>query len=102
MINHGRLLYDGNLHSLASKFAPYKLLRVTVNDESAEETCNPPFPAEASVVERENSTWTLNVRQAEVPMVAAHILNTLPVADIAIEDPAIETVIDAIYQGGKV
>jgi len=78
------------------------LLRVTVNDESAEETCNPPFPAEASVVERENSTWTLNVRQAEVPMVAAHILNTLPVADIAIEDPAIETVIDAIYQGGKV
>src|SRR5205085_11364773 len=33
MINHGHLLYDGNLHSLASKLAPYKLLRVTINAE---------------------------------------------------------------------
>ena len=39
---------------------------------------------------------------ANVPSLTAHILNTLPVLDIAIEDPAIETVIDTIYSDGIV
>jgi len=99
MINHGQLVYDGNLHALANRLAPYKLLRVTIDDEQAGGRETPVFPREAEIVGHEQATWILSVRQAVAPAIAAHILNTLPVVDLAIEDPAIETVIETIYQG---
>ncbi len=102
LINHGSLLYDGNLQALAHKLAPHKLLRILIEDEYVEQHSSPIFPPQATVVEHENSSWTLRVRQAEVPMVASALLNTLPIIDVAIEDPPIETVIDTIYQGGAV
>jgi ABC-type uncharacterized transport system ATPase subunit len=58
------------------------------------------FPASVDMLEHEGSSWTMRVRQAEVAQVTANILTKLPVVDIAIEDPSIESVIDAIYQGG--
>ena len=100
MIHHGELLYDGKLQLLASQFSPYKLLRVTVNDDSRIDTLQ--LPTGVALVTHEETSWTLSVPQAEVPAFAAHILNTLPVVDIGIEDPAIETVIDTIYSEGGV
>src|SRR6266700_4037524 len=99
MINHGQLVYDGNLHALANRLAPYKLLRVTIDDDQTGEHTTSAFPPHVEIVGQEQATWTLSVRQAEAPAIAAHILNTLPVVDLAIEDPAIETVIETIYQG---
>jgi ABC-2 type transport system ATP-binding protein len=100
MINRGQLVYDGNLHALANQLAPYKLLRVTIDDDQVGGHDTPVFPLEVEIVGHEQATWTLSVRQAEAPAIAAHILNTLPVVDLAIEDPAIETIIETIYQGG--
>ena len=100
MIYHGELLYDGKLQSLASQFSPYKFLRVTINDDSRIDAF--PLPTGVALVTHEENAWTLSVPQAEVPALAAHILNTLTVLDIAIEDPAIETVIDTIYSEGGV
>ncbi len=100
MIHHGELLYDGKLHLLSNQFAPYKLLRVTVNDDIGINTL--PLSDGAALVAHEESSWTLSVPSANAPSLAAHILNTLPVLDIAIEDPAIETVIDIIYSEGIV
>jgi ABC-2 type transport system ATP-binding protein len=54
------------------------------------------------VIERENGSLTLRVARSAAPSVTAHLLNTLPVADLAVEDPPIEAVIDQIYQGGDV
>jgi ABC-2 type transport system ATP-binding protein len=99
MINHGQLVYDGNLHALANRLAPYKLLRVTIDDDQVGRHDTPVFPPEVEIVGQEQATWTLSVRQADAPAIAAHILNTLPVVDLAIEDPAIETIIETIYQG---
>ncbi len=101
MINHGQLVYDGNLHALANQLAPYKLLRVTIDDDQVGGHDTPVFPPEVEIVGQEQATWTLSVRQAEAPAIAAHILNTLPVVDLAIEDPAIETIIETIYQGAS-
>jgi ABC-2 type transport system ATP-binding protein len=101
MINHGQLVYDGNLHALANRLAPYKLLRVTIDDDQVGGHDTPVFPPEVEIVGQEQATWTLSVRQAEAPAIAAHILNTLPVVDLAIEDPAIETIIETIYQGAS-
>jgi ABC-2 type transport system ATP-binding protein len=100
LINEGRVLYDGKLQQLASRLAPYKLLRVTLNDEGGSNDGEALFPAGVDILEHVASSWTIRVRQAEVAQVTASILTRLPVVDVAIEDPSIESVIDSIYQGG--
>jgi ABC-2 type transport system ATP-binding protein len=100
LINAGQVLYDGSLQQLASRLVPYKLLRVTLSDEHSGNGGDALFPASVDVLEHEASSWTMRVRQTEVVQVTASILTGLPVVDVAIEDPSIESVIDSIYQGG--
>ena len=97
MINRGCIIYDGNLQALARQVAPYKVLRFMLNDEQKEKDII--FPIKVEVVEHEASSWTLQVRQSEVAAIATYLLNNLPITDLAIEEPPIESVIDQIYQG---
>jgi len=98
LIHHGQLLYDGELNGLTERLAPFKLIRVTLSGAN----CQSALPAGLDVIERENGQLTLRVGRAEAPSLTAHLLSTLPVADLAVEDPPIEAVIDQIYQGGSV
>ena len=100
MISHGILLYDGNLQALARKLAPHKLLRILIDEAYVEQHSPLAFPINTTIVEHENSSWTLSIQQDDVPRVASALLNTFPITDLSIEDPPIETVIDTIYQGG--
>jgi ABC-2 type transport system ATP-binding protein len=102
LIHHGQLLYDGALGGLAERLAPFKLIRVTLRDGRAAGDKAPTLPAGADVVEieGENEGLTLRVGRDEAPALTAHLLNTLPVADLTVEDPPIEAVIDQIYQEG--
>ena len=54
------------------------------------------------IVEAEDRRFTLRVGRAEAPAITARLLGTLPVADLSVEDPPIEAVIDQIYQEGEV
>ncbi len=98
LIHHGQLLYDGALHGLAEKLAPFKLIRLALSGANGQ----PALPPEADVVEQENGHLMLRVPRAMTPTITAHLLNTLPVVDLSVEDPPIEAVIDQIYQNGKV
>jgi ABC-2 type transport system ATP-binding protein len=100
LIHRGRLLYDGELSRLAERLAPFKLIRLTLSNERVEN--EPELPPGADIVEQENGRLTLRVARSEAPSITAHLLNTLPVADLAVEDPPIEAVIDQIYQEGDV
>jgi ABC-2 type transport system ATP-binding protein len=100
LISSGTLLYDGNLQALAHTLAPHKLLRILVDEAYVEQHTSLTFPVNATVVEHENASWTLSVSQDDVPHVASALLNALPITDLSIEEPPIETVIDIIYQGG--
>jgi ABC-2 type transport system ATP-binding protein len=95
LIHHGELLYDGELAGLARRLAPFKLIRVAVAGPDNQDLQLPPG---AEVVERENGRLTLRVSRPEVPSLTAHLLQALPVADLAVEDPPIEAVIDQVYQ----
>ena len=99
LIHHGQLLYDGALGSLAEKLAPFKLIRVNVRNGGRDEL---PLPGGVEVMERENGRLVLRVARADAPALTAQLLNTLPVVDLAVEDPPIESVIDQIYQEGAV
>ncbi len=96
LIHHGRLLYDGKLSGLAERLAPFKLIRVALGRPDWQ--FDP--PADVDVIERENGRLTLRVSRSEAPSLTAHLLNTLPVADLSVEDPPIEAVIDQVYQVG--
>ena len=103
LIHHGRLLYDGELSGLAERLAPFKLIRLTLSRSD----CVQPLVAydlltDVDIIEQENSRMTLRVTRSEAPSLTAHLLDALPVADLSVEDPPIEAVIDQIYQGGSV
>jgi ABC-2 type transport system ATP-binding protein len=98
LIHHGQLLYDGELSGLAERLAPFKLIRVALSKTDGRVD----LPKDVDVVERENGRLTLRVARSEAPSLTAHLLDTLPVADLSVEDPPIEAVIDQIYQGGEV
>jgi ABC-2 type transport system ATP-binding protein len=118
LIHHGRLLYDGELQGLAQKLAPFKLIRVALRtsgervlegdgrtdgrggEEGAVGRLD--LPPDVEIVEQENGRLTLRARRSEAPALTMQLLQTLPVADLAVEDPPIEAVIDQIYEEGDV
>lgn len=98
LIHHGQLLYDGMLQGLAQQLAPFKLIRMALRHTDAELQ----LPVGVEIIERENGALSLRVPRAEAPALTAQLLQALPVADLAVEDPPIEAVIDQIYQEGEV
>jgi ABC-2 type transport system ATP-binding protein len=102
LIHHGRLLYDGELSGLAERLAPFKLIQMSLRNGQGGDGGHPGLPNGVDVVERENGRLTLRVARADAPSVTAHLLQALPVADLSVEDPPIEAVIDQIYQEGNV
>ena len=102
LIHQGRLQYDGDLAELAERLAPFKLIRVTLADGLADPGSNLGLQGNARIIARENGRVTLRVDRAAAPSTTAHLLATLPVVDLAVEDPPIEAVIDQIYQNGDV
>lgn len=111
LIHQGQVLYDGALNVLAERLAPYKLVRVSVDGEGSSfedwlastlGTGSEVLLERADVLEQENGRVTLRVGRSETPFLTAHLLNTLAITDLSVEDPPIEAVIDHIYQEGIV
>jgi ABC-2 type transport system ATP-binding protein len=94
VIHHGRLLYDGLLAALATRLAPFKLIRVTLNQNGEP---LPILPEGAEILSWEQGTLTLRVARRDAPSLTAQLLQTLHVADLGVEDPPIEAVIDQLY-----
>jgi len=98
LIHHGCLLYDGELSGLAERLAPFKLIRVALGNAQVRDGLD--LPSGAEIIERENGRLTLRVARSKAPSITAYLLNALPVADLSVEDPPIEAVLDQIYEEG--
>ena len=102
LIHHGQLIYDGALQNLAEKLAPFKLIKLQFSAPVPDfDTYLNQFPT-AEMLPKENGHTTLRVPRTEVAPLTAHLLQGLPVADLSVEDPPIEAVIDQIYEEGHV
>jgi ABC-2 type transport system ATP-binding protein len=90
VIHHGRLLYDGGLAGLVERFSAYKTIGVTLD-----------APADLSVygevVSQVDGRVTLRVPKADTSRTTARLLADLPVADLTIEDPPIDDVIERVF-----
>jgi ABC-2 type transport system ATP-binding protein len=94
VIHHGHILFDGNLSELSDRFAAYKTIDVALADGSAR------LDAYGEVVEREGDRAKLRVPKADTPRIAARLLSEQQIADLTIEDPPIEDVIELVFAEG--
>jgi ABC-2 type transport system ATP-binding protein len=91
VIHHGRILFDGQLSALGRQFAGYKTIDVALADGHAQ------LDAYGEVLERDGDRAKLRVPKDETPRIAARLLSEQQVADLTIEDPPIEDVIEIVF-----
>ena len=94
VIHHGRILYDGDLSGLVEKFSAYKTIGVTLEDGTAD------LASYGAVVGNEAGKVSLRVPKTETAAITARLLADLPIADLTVEDPPIEDVIERVFAQG--
>ena len=92
VIHQGRLLFDGDLSGLVRRFASHKTIVLDLEDDTVHDLR--PY---GEVVAWEEGRVQLRVAKAQAASVTARLLADLPIADLTVEDPPIEDVIDHIF-----
>ncbi|MCC6445567.1 MAG: ATP-binding cassette domain-containing protein [Armatimonadetes bacterium] len=98
VIHHGKLLYDGALSSLADRLAPFKVIRLDLEPDQTPLD----FSHFGEVLHEDDGKVTFRVPKSDTASVIAHLLAEVAVADLTVEDPPIEEVIDRIFQEAAV
>jgi ABC-2 type transport system ATP-binding protein len=93
VIHHGRILFDGALAELAARFNATKTIGVVLKDGNVDLS---PY---GEVMSIDDDRVMLRVARADAPEVTTRLLRDLPVADLTIEDPPIEDVIEHVFAG---
>jgi ABC-2 type transport system ATP-binding protein len=101
VIHHGKLLYDGALADLAERMAPYKVVGATLRDGAR----GADLSRYGEVMSTDDAGRVkLRVPRAEAPARTARLVADLGegLADLSLEDPPIEDVIDRVFSGENV
>ena len=93
VIDHGRILFDGQLGELSARLAPFKVIKVDL-DRAAD---GYDFAALGAVPDRQSRKILLRVPKKSAPSITDRLLQDLPVLDLTIEDPPIEDVISRAF-----
>jgi ABC-2 type transport system ATP-binding protein len=93
VIDHGRLVYDGDLDSLVERISPVKYIRMVTQQPIGAEDLSP-FGEVRSL---EAFKATLAVPREKTSAVAAQLFQLLSIEDITIEDPEVEEIIGRIF-----
>ena len=91
VIHHGKILFDGALSGLGERFAAYKTIAVELQDGVRD------LGAYGDVLQQDGSRITLRVPRAETAQITARLLAEQDVADLTVEDPPIEDVIELVF-----
>jgi ABC-2 type transport system ATP-binding protein len=95
IIDRGRLKYDGGLTELSRRFAPFKVIGVALRDCSE---CDLSRYGTPSGTDNGDEKQYIQVAAEDVMATTARILAELPVHDLTIEDPSIESVIECAFE----
>jgi ABC-2 type transport system ATP-binding protein len=91
VIHHGRILYDGRLKQLVELFTAHKKIIVTLADNHTD------LSSYGEIVEQADSRVTLQVARTDTPRITAQLLAEVDVADLTVEDPPIESIIEEVF-----
>jgi len=101
VIDHGKLIYDGDLRALSHKVRPDKRVHVRFADGNGTAPARGDLSRFGLVVAEEPGQATIQVAAEEVSAVVARILGALPVADLTVEDPPIEEVLSELFRSSQ-
>ena len=90
VIHHGRVLYDGPLSGLVDRFATYRQISLSLSEPAD-------LSAYGEVVANAGTRVTLRVPKAEISLLSARLLAEQSIADLTIEEPPIDDVIERVF-----
>jgi ABC-2 type transport system ATP-binding protein len=99
VIHQGRLLYDGDLSGLVQRFAAHKTITVELEEGAAPPAFLPAGVVNGAEVERTATGFVVRVTKADTAAMAGRLLAALPVADLTIEEPPVDQVIEQVFAG---
>lgn len=97
VIDHGKIVFDGDLSRLIEQAAPQKIVRLQLS-EAVDDTR---LLAYGALHAHDGLNAELSVPRQSTSQIAARILSELPVADVTIEDPPIEELIGQMFTGDR-
>lgn len=95
IIDHGKVLFDGNLQDVIDRFAHNKIITVVFSKDINQRK----FAEFGDVREYEFPKARVNVPRKEATQKASQLLKEFPVADLIIEEPSIEAIIREVFSG---
>jgi ABC-2 type transport system ATP-binding protein len=97
VIDHGRLVYDGDLQQLVRRVRPDKRVSIRLSAPVARAD----LEKIGGVVTLDAAQAVLSVPAARVNVVVRDALATLPVVDLTIEDPPLEEVMREVFSAQR-
>jgi len=95
IIDKGKIVFDGQLSEIIKKFADHKRISITL----AKEVDPKKLEEFGKIKEFEYPKLIISVKRNQTSIIAAQVLDKLPVADLNIEEPAIEDIIRELFTG---
>jgi ABC-2 type transport system ATP-binding protein len=94
LIHRGRLIYDGGLTQLSQRIAPFKIISLALANNGAPDLrpYGLPLPSPDGSEKR-----IIQVPAGQAAPIMARLLADLPVVDLTVEDPPIESVIKQAF-----
>ena len=97
VIDHGQLLYDGDLRVLVEQVAPYKLLSIVMHDLSSKAGLS----KYGEIESMDGVKATLRVPRDRATEIASRLLNDVKLDDVLIEEPPVEDIIRQVFAESK-
>ncbi|GAO04404.1 ATP-binding cassette domain-containing protein [Anaeromyxobacter sp. PSR-1] len=101
VIDHGRIIYDGDLRALAHRVRPDKRIVLRLASGNGAAPSGGELARFGQVVSAEPGSATLQVAAEEVSAVVARLLAAMPVTDLTVEDPPLEEVFSELFRASR-
>ena len=93
IIDHGKIIFDGELDKLVKKYASDKIIQVTLDKKPTEDI----LTKVGSIYEYNYPLVTFKVKKKDIPEVVENITRKLTFNDLIIEEDSIEDVIRKMF-----
>ncbi len=97
IINEGKILYDGSLEKIVQRYAPFKVINIDFEKEIERGKLR----SFGNLEEFDGFHAKIQVKKSKISEITSSLLSNFDVADLTIEDPAIEEIIRKIFSSGK-
>ncbi len=97
IINHGRIIYDGEMETLKTKYSSSRYLKLSFVKKMPDSV---EIEKLGDIIELRNNRLTLKVPKEEAMKVATEISNKYTIHDITIEQVALEEIISDVFHQG--